>query len=1043
MRDAASAPSVILDALVERGRLPLRTALAFAETVASPAGRIEGVVRLLPRVTGSERDRLVQQVLRQARGRVSNRSAIGVEQSQPEAPLTDRQHLDVVTRLAALSDLDSGMLGQLIGLAREAPNAYSLARALAIVATRAEAEEQSALLTEAWSVACGLRRFDGRPEAQAFVAVRTLGPAARERVAEALAETLDVLEDSVERLRYELWGPFSDSPRIGHPHLLRLEEFAEPLRWLAPLLDADQVHTVLHSAVGSGQLSGAFAVTAVLARVAQFHSPEAAWQLALGVGTLVVLALAELGTGGAGLPPDLTADDLLEVVSSLDDVQLRLLSLVALCPLLDGPRRREVVARVLEESAGDAAESPGSHGFRREMIKRLSPVVRSLEPALRDPLISELVDGGPLQVTDDESRELLDSLTDLLPTDVLEERLAATRSLRLDQEVIDRMRRRPTAHPPHRPAHRPLDAALARKALHIAAAQRPLSCARMLIFLAPLLHIDDRDEALRIARTINLVQLRAEPLWRLTEHHSARTPELVAECLETALDIPGGLERVQALIDDMALDLSAAPDVRADAAVAQVIDGFLHAAESAREVAAALPVVVAVGGDAVRVRIEETMEDLATWFGATDVPTVPRATPKPRGDKVPTLVLEGPVGGAELVEACVARGAWDGVRTFLDCLRSAGEEGTYGLRLAEGHVVRSLAEASSSPTPDSVADDQLALVRAVAQEGPTAGRRLAARAALLRHAVAIRDCVAAADILVLLQDARTAADTRHGPDSVSGAPVPEPVPSDADPLSDEVMFQLAADLVHAELLWSNVHGAAHRMRGLLAEPGPYVPQKGRILTGAATALQRALGEGESADRSVTTTLDGYFHYVSRHTEDYALQEAAGRLLRDQVVMAVSTGRPVDAAILQRLDDLADADDPEETVLHTLDVEAKCAAAAVAAPADAPALLRAAFDRWRRHPEVASCGLLFVDTALAVGEAASRRAMRAAAAEAACLALLVASRIHSPERTAGARERLAACAADLPTVIRRFRAEPWFTSADEILLGAAGARSRRG
>ncbi|MFF3333978.1 hypothetical protein ACFYWX_31255 [Streptomyces sp. NPDC002888] len=986
VRDAASATPLLLGTLVERGLMPLATALSNVETASDPAVRVEGRVRLLPHVGDQERARLIEEALTLARSRVRNRSSISVEAERPRAPLDDRQHLDVVTRLAGLPDLPPQAVSELVSLAREAPTSFAAVRALTVVADRFPDEDgsRSDLLAEAWSLAGGLGRFDGRPEAQAFVAARFPGRTGREHVEEALSSILHVLEDSSERLRYGIWGPYIDSPRIGHSRLLRLEAFAEPLRVLAPVLTPDEVNTVMHGLVVMDPAYSDFPMMAVLTRVAELGSPEFAWDLTQAFGPLTVAALAVLGGSPAGLPPGITASDLAETLSASDDAQLHLLSLVALAPLLGPPQRRDVVVRVLRETLDKRAETEGTFGFRREMLNRLVPVVRSLPSELRDPLIAGLDEGDPRLVEDEEDAALLlKPLTDVLPTPMLEFRWSATRSIGLDDHVADRFRRTPTAQSARRHVGPSLDDRLAREALRIAAAARPLTRARMLIFLAPLLNADHRAEARRVARTIDLVHLRAEPLWRLLEPESPRPAELVTECLRTVFDISGGLARVQPLIDDMAAGLRSPEGTSPDGEAVQVIDGFLRDVGPVADLAAALPFLIALDGERVRERTAETIQDLACWFGDLPSARVPATRPRPDGrPESPPLVLERPVGGAELVEAAVAHGGWDVVSAALDVLRSMGEEATDALHQAEGHIVRHLAETSDGAN-GPVHAAEVELVEVIADGAPAREHRLEARAALLRQAVSTADRSAAEALLA------------HLAVDLEGA-------REGDGLSEEALFPLSADMIQAEILLYRTEAATRRLRALLAGPGPYTPLMGRLLTRAVTTLRN---EGDANAVGTQGALDAYFDFVQVHHEDYALQEDAGRLLRDLVVTDAAAGRRVDPAALWRLDNLADADDPDETVLHALAVDAWCAAAAAADPDGVLVPLDRAFARWHRHPEVEACSERFVDTALAVGEAArNARALRVAP-RAAALAFRVASRLGDPVRLARARKLL--------------------------------------
>jgi hypothetical protein len=160
------------------------------------------------------------------------------------------------------------------------------------------------------------------------------------------------------------------------------------------------------------------------------------------------------------------------------------------------------------------------------------------------------------------------------------------------------------------------------------------------------------------------------------------------------------------------------------------------------------------------------------------------------------------------------------------------------------------------------------------------------------------------------------------------------------------------------------------------------------------------------------------------------------MLRDRISAAISAGRPVNAAWLRRLDALADADDPNETLLHTLALDAACdAVIAAVASSDlttATLHLRSAFRRWRRHPELGACAELFVTTALATSDAAAVAAAPMVACESACLAGIVVSRTQPTNLLPGTRQRLQACQ-DAPSAMSKLRAALQITTDEEIGL----------
>jgi hypothetical protein len=161
--------------------------------------------------------------------------------------------------------------------------------------------------------------------------------------------------------------------------------------------------------------------------------------------------------------------------------------------------------------------------------------------------------------------------------------------------------------------------------------------------------------------------------------------------------------------------------------------------------------------------------------------------------------------------------------------------------------------------------------------------------------------------------------------------------------------------------------AADALKLLVTSGTPYRPALGRLAAHAADNLARYLDERTEPEASAgDDAIDAYLKFIAAHPEDYALQEAAGGLLRRRVATAATAGREVRQSWLSGLDALADADDPNEVLLHQLALEASCDAACAAAAAGqaerAAELFRVAVSRWQRHVEVTACAQYLADAA---------------------------------------------------------------------------------
>jgi hypothetical protein len=1000
MRRASSVPPFLLDTLVERDRLSLEEALSLARTADSPGDQIEGLVRLLRHVDGTQLTELsgyVLQLMRPGPGQAV--MSAGPATAPPSRPLKSRQHVEVVARLAHTEGLDRETLAELAEVAREAPNAYSAALALATVAGYLNPAGRQACLEEAWSIAGQLRRFRGRPEAQAFVASRFGENPDGNMIAQALSTAVNVLQDADEHLKDDMWSPHGEMS-IGRPALLRLEDFAAPLRLLARSLNEQQVRSVLQAFPDVGQAHAAFAVLAVLPRLAQLGFPIEAWNITQGMGQLVVVAIVELGVAGVW-PEGLSVIELISVLASVRDPGLRAISRVALARLLDVRRRCDAIIQVLGETVSSAPD------FRSEIIARLHPLIRSLPASLRDPLVADISGGSARLVRSAEDiAAILGPLTDLLPTPMLEQQLATARSIGLAPGIIDSMWRTPSNQPPHESPIHGLPGDVAKDALDIAGEMSPLTAAEMLVFLAPLLDSKARTKARDVARMIKLRQWQAEPLWRLLESESQRPPEAVAECVRVVLDA-SGLEHITPLLDDMATALSAQPR---PGGLLPTVDAFLRSDNKESELAAAMPLILALGGEKARERVEEVVADLTAWFG-TEI-TDADATPEGTAVKSAWLLSADPGSGAvNLIEAFADRQNWPAVQLILERLHSMGEAAIEALTLAERLVVDRLAPAAQVIVSADV--DHKRIVASIAAQAHSRELKAAAHAALLRNAVRRGDEDTAAQLITNLE-----------------------VELESD-LPVAGLIQIKADIVEAAVLTSDMATAARHTSQLIQMAHHYTPTAGKIVTRAATALTRAIDTEQVQHAECEDLFRAYLALVHLNPEDYALQEAAGAMLRERVKTALAAGRRSDAAWHRELDALAEADDPHETILHTLAIEARCDLAAASAGAgdiqSATTHLYTAFSRWRRHPESGHCSTYFVIKALIVGTAAARAGISTAAADAVCLAWIAVQHAGSKTLVTEASEHLHARAAEVPAAADRLRFEVGLTSNEQTML----------
>lgn len=991
VRRSASVSPALLEALVDRGRLPLDAAVAIARSAPRRDQLLLGLIRLLPRMPPPQRAAVTAEVIHGMQRREPSRSGIGLEYESPGLPLNQRQHWEAVIELAAMPHVLAGFPDELIAVARSNAGHFGVARSLATVAGGLDEGRSRRCLDEAWSAACSAGIFEGRAEAQAFVAARFPVESGRAQVETALSSTLESLHAADERRAYLGWSPFAYGENFSRPALLRFHEFAQPVRDLAPLLTGEQVYRVLQVCFRGEAMDAQWAFTAIalLPRVAELGEVTAAWQRASSFGMLSMLAMGTMAEAGWRLPHAM-GGDVFEVTRSIEDPVVRVLTMLAV-PALDPRRRVDVVDHLLRDTGPESA-------FRADIVQWLIPHLRALPAQARTTLLDELARGDPALVrSEEEAATLLDSTMDLMPTTTLDTLLARARSIAPSLDL--------TASPPAAdtaPEKRKLatpgtadaEPDTIAAALSVARAAPEGARQNILTFLAPLVDDFHLAEAVAVAGSIKRPQLRAEPLWRLIEGCPAKHLDVATDCVRSLLQVSGNLSRLGALISDIATVM----DGRMPPAMIQALDTFLREVTDDEAVLAVLPLCRAAGCQDPHRIAAQTVDDLGTWFGglagaSTDAPAANRKPGAPSTEG-PPLFAAAAGGGRFLVEALAARQQWDGVAICMRRLRDLGEAAATELARAEEHLLDVLDE-RSTPQHRAIVEEF-----AGAATGPT---RSAAVAALLRDAVSRRDADAAARLITRLQ----AAGGAH---------------------TGLARLRMINTVMQAHILVGDPASAGRELRLLLAAVDPYTSESGRIASRAAGELRVAADAAHAADRAYEAALREFLDFAARHPQDYELQEATGGILRDRVASAVWAGRPVDTRWLTRLDALADADHPDEVLLHTLALEAVCAAApAMSDVREAVYWAGIAFRRWRRHPELSQCATTFTSTALSI---------RAGEEELACLAGIVALR-SAPENIPAAVRRRLRAVRNLPRTVADLARLGAITPSDADILLRAG------
>jgi hypothetical protein len=1028
VRSSAALPGPLLGALVRRGRFSLAEGLSLARSASDIKYRIEGLTCLLPHSGGAQRIELINEILSYLKPETfAGRPG---DEASSHTGGTAHYASAILAALEAIAagETDDGIRAQLVAVPYLLPTFYGRILADVIIADCLSPSQRDEILLEAWSLAGRRLSFEGRPEGQAAVAVKFPRGAGGDHVAEALATVIEGIRDTEERLRHS-WAPHGGAPLFDRPRLLRIYDFVAPLRELAPALDQAQVRSIPQRLGEQTSYQARFAIAAVLPRLAQLGFAAEAREWATRLRDLRTLALAEITAAEAG-PASLTAQAASLLDWRTDDPALQVLTRIAVIALLNARDRPAAVRQILTETR---TELPSLGNVRSEVISRLPPLIRSLLRHQRDRLVTEIYARDPALVSSAaEADEILLPLADVLPLEILESQLSAIRSIGVAADTAAAMWRTPAQ--PTVPSGGPVPAAplpadLARDALAAARAAKAADRAEMLVFLAPLLGRESRAAARTIAVQIESRLWRPEPLWRLTaaESPAAESPAAVADCLRALFEFSGGFDRVRHLIEEVAAGLEQLPYPAGE--LREPVDAFLRSGPSLSDLTECMPVILAVGGPPARDRAERTLHDLAAWFGDGGSARPTAQAEKPADERVtpPPFTADPVAGCARLIRVLAEAGNYPAAGVFLTYLRADDRASADEAALAERFIIDRFA------APDQGAPGHAALVESIAATAGTVEVRTSAQAALLRAAVVRQDAAEATRLAARIEDGAA-----------------------AEPAQEVLALSaIMTDVVDAAILTSDLSLAARLWNRVVGLEVPYQPVVGVRLTQAAAVIAASADATPGKHVAEEAMLRGYFGFAYANQEDYALAEAAGDIVRRRAAAARTAGRAVDEEWFELLDALADADDPDETLLHLSAVEATCDAAVAAMIAGDPqasaSYLRRAFVRRRRHPDCVPGVDYFAATALTVGEEAARTGHAERASEAACLAWLAARTASEPGMRTVAERLLRESAGKAQAGAKRLQAAQVLSFAErnaltawlEALPGGAGAGAGQG
>ncbi len=935
LRDMASVPASLLKALVRRGLLPMDGALAMAQSAETPGQRITASAALLSQLDRPRQLDLAERLMEEMTVRSQSLSSVGQTSDEFQLPLLPRDHIEVIRDLMAVPELPAALLERLVRVAATTISPYVRVKALAEVAGVLPQDQRAAALATAWDIAQSQDDFRGRPEGEALVAAACgrHGRAGRDYAAQALATTLRVLTAWPERINFHDWVPYADDPTFGRSPAMRLRSFAEPLALLGPCLTDDELGEVAGELRRQGDSQAQLATIAILPEIAARGHVAEAFQLASSNQGGTLWAQATLLGAGYAPPPGSVPPDILNAVTAIPDAEQQVLVMLALLPALGEALRYQLVRKIVAE----VEDTASARSFRKDVIDLMPPLIRGLSRQLRNDLITLAAKPGKLTRTTAEADALLLPLAALWPDSLLVQRLSESRSVALDQGMATRLREQaePARERPARAAPTGsliLPPSVATRALESAGGWADADKAAAVLFLLPFLDHLGRDAARDLVASIDAPHLKLLPTVELLAGPGEPSADSLVAAVELLAQAHGNLNRLQSSIDTLAT-LVRSPN---GAPVAGPWCGLIQARGNA-DIAAVLPIAEAVSGTALRAGVADTISALEHWFG----PVSPRReAEEDTTGEVPVLRLDTGPAAVELIRQLSLAHDWAGVTHLLAAVRAAPELEDATIEQAELCVLGG--SASVAEAPDQMAEHR-ALVEQIIRDAPTKARRLTALAWLLADAAHRKDTEDVARL------------SRH-PD----------LGPDPDPAGDPYVVVAVVAASQAASATGQVSQAAAALTALLSHVAADITIS-RLIAAAASSLQVALDSHRTEPEAAAVAeqaLALFLEFVSRRPDNYVLQESAGTLIRNRVSMALAAGRVVREEWLARLEALADADDPEETLLEALPIGAQCdAARSAVGRGDGPAAvrhLRAAFTRWCRNRPVDATARDFVD-----------------------------------------------------------------------------------
>ena len=908
-----------IEALVDRDLLSIQQAISIC-AAAEPGRYVSGMTRLLAKISAPQRDRYLQEIVATI-GVPVRKSTIGRRGDERELPLAGAEHTAVIARLAVLPELSPRELEAIEHAAWLAGESYEGVEAAVTVAETLSGDWRARSLDRAWSVATGLHPFRGRPEAEALVAACAARGGDRQYLRDAIDLALSVLSNSTERLRFNDWARYQDVG-LGRSVLMRLQVFTEPLGTLAPVLGARELTGIMRELVRRWDDASRFGLIALMPRIAELDLLDQVGQLWSQLDVPAVMAIG--GLLAAGVRLDFRAEDVLPSLAKLQVPEPRTLCMLTLLPDLPPERRLTEIEKLLRgvEDLGQRSS------FRVDVLRALVPIIRQLPARLRDRLIRRASRPGALVRSAEEVKALLDPLVDVWPMKLLQDLLNTTRQIGLHSGEIRAAHRVIKASRPGR-KQPGLSSAAATEVLEFVTHLDDGDKAGTLVLLAPFLD----DAALRaargIAQGIGIARLRFESAVRLAAFEPQFGEDDMVAMVRQLGSVIGELDRLQQTIDLLAslIEPRHAPALRP--VLAEMTREL-----SKDELLVLCPVSARISDAAYYDHVDRAIAGLAVWYGIDG---------SPRGkqfSKVSPLTLNMTAASGGLIREFSRRGDWATVRSLMTVLRTVAGRNDDVIAAAEFEIVNAQATGSAA----AAAADRLVLLADLVRTAPSRSRRLRALAAALVAALSMPHSELATALIrdraVRTGSART------------------------------IDLDLAAAMVAAtdlRLARGDLAAAAAALNGLVTGREQYRMAQGRLASHTAASIARYLdGDDRPMAKVGEAAIDAYLDFLAAHPEDYSLQEAGGELLRQRVGAATAAGREIPPSWLSRLNALADADEPEEVLLHQMAVEAMCDAGAAQArvgrAGPAVELFGLAFDRWQRHRELDECTRYLTDAA---------------------------------------------------------------------------------